>query len=295
MVINKKILALFELIDDPDVEVYETVAGQLMGYGSEIVPNLEELKFSFEDENVQVRIENLIRRVLFTNVQKSFLSWASEANPSLLKGALIIANYQSPNLDIEQALSLFEQIRRNVWLELNNFLSPLEQINVINSILYNYYKFHGEEMSSHNPDFFFLNYLLENEKGNAFSIGVIYLSICEALDVPVFAVDLPRQFVLGYFDSLYNFLGPDKEPEETVEFYIDPVNGMVYTYRDVIVYLKTINADPQKDYMQPLSSKRVMERLLEKLVETYNYNKDEDRAADMLHLLEALKIEINRS
>lgn len=238
-----------------------------------------------EDENIQYRIEILIHRALFTDLQKQFLDWSNERNPSLLKGAILIAKYRYPNLDITSILSLFEQIKRNVWLELNNFLTPLEQINVINSILYNYYKFNGQEITSRNADFFFLNLLLENQKGNAFSIGVVYLAICEALDIPIFAVNLPRQFVLGYFDNLNSFSDPDITTNQNIQFYIDPVNGMVYTQMDVDIYLQKIQAPSTTEYLQPLTNKQMVARMLEELAITYEYTKETDKAAELQQLI----------
>jgi len=42
MVVNKEILALLQLMDDPDLEVYDSVAERLLHYGKAIIPTLEE-------------------------------------------------------------------------------------------------------------------------------------------------------------------------------------------------------------------------------------------------------------
>ena len=60
-----------------------------------------------------------------------------------------------------------EKMRRNVWLELNNYLTPLEKINVLTSILYNYYKLKGVEIAYSQPEDFLINKTLETKKGNA--------------------------------------------------------------------------------------------------------------------------------
>lgn len=289
MRMNKKIRALLQLVDDPDQEVFETVAHQLLNYGTEIIPNLEQLWEFTEDEATQNRIEILIHRALFTKLQNSFLDWSHEQSPSLLKGALLIAQYQYPNLDVTSVLSLFEQIKRNVWLELNNYLTPLEQINVINSLLYNYYKFKGHELTERKADLFFINQFLDNQKGNAYSIGVIYLSICEALDVPIFAVNLPRQFILAYFDSLFSFFPNDNEPVQNIQFYIDPLNGLVYTQTDVDVYLKKINEKDNQDYLVPLNNKLIIGQMLEELAVTYSFNKGEDKCMELRQLIAILQ------
>lgn len=289
MHINKEISALLHLVDDPDSEVFETVASRLLRYGKDIIPNLEQLWENTEDETVQYRIEILIHRALFKDLQQEFLQWVQEPGSTLMDGAIILAKYRYPDLDKRTVYHLFEQIKRNVWLELNYYLSPLEQINVINSILYSYYKLQGQEIINRDPNLFFINHTLESKQGNAFSIGVLYLAVCESLDIPIFAVNIPRQFVLGFFDNLYHFLSPDSAPVQTIPFYIDPINGLVYVQNDVNVYLKKIKAPADERYFLPMNAKEIMGRMLEELALTYEYAKEEDKAAEIKQLGDILR------
>lgn len=289
MQVNKEIEALLHLVDDPDREVFDTVADRLLGYGKEIIPNLEQLWEVTEDEGVQYRIENLIHRALFTELQHEFAAWSREPAPSLFKGAMLVAKYRYPELNTQQLMKQLDQMRRNIWLELNYYLTPLEQINVVNSILYNYYKLQGHEMTERDPNLFFINTTLESKQGNAFSLGILYLALCELLDIPIFAVGLPRQFVIAYFDTQYHFLSPDTDPIQTIQFYIDPVNGMVYTQNDVEVYLKKIKAGHEERFFQSLSSKEVIVRMLEEMALTYDYANEEDKSQEMHQLIAVLK------
>ncbi len=289
MKLNKEIEALLHLMDDPDGEVYNTVAERLLHYGKAIIPTLEHLWEVTEDEGVQYRIEHLIHRALFTDLQHEFSSWAEDPDPNLLQGAILVARYRFPDLNTQALMAQLEQIRRNVWLELNQYLTPLEQINVVNSILYNYYKLQGHEITSRNPGLFYLNYTLESREGNAFSIGIIYLAICELLDVPIFAIDLPRQFLLAYFDNLFSFLAPDTEPIQVIQFYIDPVNGMVYTQQDIEVYLQKIQAAKEDAYFQPLSNKAIIIRMLEELALTYDYAREPEKSFELRQLIGVVK------
>ena len=226
---NKEISALLQLIDDPDEDVFDTVAEKLLHYGRDIIPNLEQLWEVTVDESVQERIEFLIHRVHFQDLQHELFEWSHSKNPELLRGAIIVAKYQFPDLNVPSILSQFDQIRRNIWLELNSYLTPLEQVNVFNSILYNYYKLQGHELTEREPKYFFINQVLESKQGNAYSLGVLYLALCELLDIPIFAVDIPRQFVFAYIDTLHHFLSPADEVMQQIQFFVDPMNGMVYT------------------------------------------------------------------
>lgn len=288
MIVNKEILALLHLMDDPDAEVFDSVADRLLHYGKEIIPTLEKYWETTEDEAVQNRIENLIHRALFTELQEELLSWAKDKEAGLLNGAIIIAKFRYPDLNMGALRTQFEQIKRNVWLELNNYLTPLEQINVINGILYNYYKLNGREITDRDANLFFVNNTLENKQGNAYSIGIIYLAICELLDVPVFAINLPKQFVIAYFDSLYQFQMPDSDPIQTLQFYIDPVNGMVYTQQDVEVYLKKINVPKEDRFFDPMSNKAIIIRMLDELAQTYEYTNQSEKSMEIQQLIALL-------
>ncbi len=282
---EKEIKALLTLIDDPDTEVFETVAEKLLHYGPQIIPNLEQLWEVTIDEATQERIEMLIHRVHFQDLQKELYDWSRSKKPELLRGAILVAKYQYPEMNVPSVLTQFDQIRRNIWLELNNYLTPLEQVNIFNSILFNYYKLHGHELTEREPKYFFINQVLESKQGNAYSIGIVYLALCELLDIPIFAVDLPRQFVFAYIDTLHHFYSLEDAPVQQIQFYVDPMNGMVYTQQDVNTYLKKINANDKDQYFKPLDAKRVVFKMLEELVLCYRYKREDDKANEIQELM----------
>jgi regulator of sirC expression with transglutaminase-like and TPR domain len=285
---NKEISALLQLIDDPDDEVFDTVSEKILHYGKAIIPNLETLWEHTADQSVQERIEQLIHRVHFQDLQQELLDWSKSKHAEILKGAIIVAKYQFPDLNVPELLSQFDKIRRNIWLELNNYLTPLEQVNVFNSILYNYYKLQGHELTEREPKYFFINQVLESRQGNSYTLGVLYLALCEMLDIPIFAVEVPRQFIFAYIDTLYHFFSPETDGVQQIQFFIDPLNGMVYTQKDVDTYLKKINATERDSYYTPLLSKRVIFKMLEELCLCYRYKREDQKADEIQQLMNIL-------
>lgn len=288
---SREISALLQLIDDPDDEVFDTVANKLLDYGKEIIPSLEQLWEVTIDQGVQERIELLIHRVHFQDLQKEFLDWSQSRHPELFRGAILVAKYQFPDLNIPALLAQFDQVRRNIWLELNNYLTPLEQVNIFNSILYNYYKLKGHELTVREPKHFFINQVLESKQGNSYSLGILYLSLCELLDIPIFAVDLPRQFVFAYIDTLHHFFDTGNEGVQQIQFYIDPLTGMVYTQKDVDVYLKKINAEKRDNYFNPILPQKIIYKMLEELSLCFKYKKEELKAEEVQQLMKILNNE----
>lgn len=288
MLADREIEALLVLADDPDDDVFNTVADRLINYGREIIPNLEHVWESTADTLLQERMELLIHRVYFNDLQEELKIWSEAKRPDILTGAILVAKYYYPDLNVPAVLHQFDQIRRNVWLELNNYLTPLEQVNVINSIIYNYCKMEGHELTERNAQYFFINNVLESKKGNPFSLGVLYLALCDVLDVPVFAVDIPRQFILAYFDTLHSFFSSDPLGIEQIQFYVDPLGGMAYTQSDIDMYLRKINATDTNKYFVRLSNKVVIQKMLEELRQCYRYQHQDSKAEEISQLLAIL-------
>jgi regulator of sirC expression with transglutaminase-like and TPR domain len=290
---QKEIQALFQLIDDPDFEVFDTVANQILNYGKEIIPSLEHLWETTEDEEVQDRIAQLIHRVHFQDVQNELKAWAEVESPEVLRGAIIVAKYQYPELNIPFLLTQFDQIRRNLWLELNNYLTPIEKVNTFNGILYNYYKLQGHELSERHTDHFFINRALESKQGNVFTFGVLYVALAELLDIPIFAVAIPRQFLLAYIDTLQHFYTKGNDALRQISFFIDPMNGMIYTQNDVEFYLNKVKADATNPkFYRAQSSVSIIYRMLEELHLCYGHKNEEEKADEIKLLMNILEFKI---
>ena len=285
---NKEISALFHLIDDPDEEVFNTVSEKIVSLGRGIIPNLENLWENTNSEEVQVRIESLIHKLHFRDLVNDFTEWKS-GSADLLQGAMLVARYQYPEMLSTSTLQEIEKIRRNIWLELNSYLTPLEQINVVTGILYNYSKLKGAEVAYDIPEDFFINKVLETKKGNAITTGIVYAIICELLDLPVKAINIPKQFILAYFDVNYNYPNPSGHIGSKINFYIDPLNGQIYTHKDVENYFKRISVPPTSSYFKQLSNKRVIQYLLEELSKCFDDDKNRYKQKDLLYLAALLE------
>jgi len=287
LVANKEISALFHLIDDPDEEVFHTVSSKIISFGKDIIPNLENLWENTNKEEIQERIETIIHKLQLRDLTNDFIDWKN-GSCELLQGALLVARYHYPEMLEVQALQEIEKLRRNIWLELNNYLTPLEQVNVMTSILYNYYKQKGVEISYSQPEDFLITKTLETKKGNAISNGILYLVLCDKLDIPVKATNIPRQFILGYFDPQYEFLNPAGHSVEKINFFVDPLNGNIYSHKDVENYFKRISVTPAPAYFRQLTNKRIICFLLEELSKCFDNDRNRYKMDELLTLVKLL-------
>ena len=266
---NKEIKALLKLIDDPDEVVYETVSNKIISLGKAIIPNLENYWESIVNTELQEKIELLIHQLHFEDVKQEFEKWKAD-KPDLLAGTMLVAKYIYPEMDTNIIFKEIEKLRRNIWLEMNSYLTPMEQINVLGSIVYSYYKQQGVEISYQNIDGFLINKTLENHKANAFGNGTLLLILSHLLDIPVKAINIPNQFILAYFDTHYEILNPKGHASEKIKFYLDPVNGQMYSHKDVENYFKKISVPPVSSFFRPIDNKSIIVMLLSELIKCFD-------------------------
>lgn len=270
---SNEISALLTLLDDPDEEVFGAVSQKIIGYGKPIIPNLEHLWETNPDEQTQERIEVLIHRLHYRDLAEDFRLWGLSGHHDLMMGAILACRFQYPDILTASVQQEIEKIRRNIWLELNNYLTPLEQINIVTSILYSYYGLKGNEINYQEPGEFLLHKIIESKRGNQLGNGVLYLLLCELLDIPVKAINIPRQSVIAYFKPGYsdeNLADPFKK----IEFFIDPSSGQVFTHTDVESYFKRISVPLTASFFRPQSNKKVIRTLLEEMGKCFDDDKN---------------------
>lgn len=280
---DREIAALFTLIDDPDEEVFQTVEQRLMSYGLPIVPSLENLWEQTISEAIQERIETIIHKLHYSSLFDEFTSWKN-GDAELLFGALLVAKYQFPEMAASTPLQEIEKIRRNVWIEMNSYLTPLEQIKVIESILYNYYKLKGGEIAYNQPNEFTINKTLETHKGNAITMGILYLVICEMLGISVRAIQVPRQFLLAYFQPGGSQHKDDEPVSSRIKFYIDPSTGAAYSHQDIETYFHKIQVPSTPAYFRPMENRQIIQILLEEFAKCFDNDKQSYKYHELMDL-----------
>lgn len=288
---NKEIKALFHLIDDPDQEVFDSVSDRIVSYGRGIIPNLENLWENTLSNDIQERIELLIHKLHYRDLTDDFLHWKSSSYQDLLTASLLVAKFQYPDLVTTPILQEIEKLRRNIWLELNSYLTPLEQVNVLTSILYNYYGLKGTEVAYQHPEEFVINKLVETKRGNSISNGILYLLLSELLDIPVKAINIPRQFVLAYIKPDYEEDAERTGAQQRIEFFIDPMSGQVFSHKDVESYFKRVSVPPVASYFKPLSHNRIIQTALEEFGKCFSDERNAYKQKELLQLAKLLDIE----
>ncbi|MEO6304142.1 MAG: transglutaminase-like domain-containing protein [Bacteroidia bacterium] len=267
----KEVIALITLLDDPDEVIYVQVKDRFIVLGPPAIPHLETAWENSFDAIMQKRIENIIHTIQFETLQKALKNWAKVDQDDLLKGVLILARYQYPDLDENKIRKQLATIKQDVWLELHEDLTALEKVKIINHILFEVHQFSGNITNYHAPQNSFLNNVLESKKGNPLMLSVVYLLICIELKIPVYGINLPQHFVLAYLNEEANLIDVNnKTLSNNILFYINPFSkGLLFNQKDIDQFLKQLNLDLEPKYYLPCSNIDIIKRCINNLIFSY--------------------------
>ncbi len=279
---NSQLHALIRLLDDPDSDVYENVHGKLVSFGKTVIPVLESEWETVGQNAIQERIIQIIEEIEFEAACKALIDWKATQTDDLATGALIAATFQYPDIDFEAIRKQLLVLHRDVWIELNDNLTSLEKVRVINHILYDvhqfrpYTKYHTSEQS------FFLNNLLDNHSGSPMTLGILYKVLADMLDLPIVGIDLPHHFILGYRD-VYNHTGNE------LLFYINPYSkGAVFGRGELERYMEKLQVETPTPELKPMSNVEIVQRMLVELKACYQRSgkyKKMDEVSKLIRML----------
>ena len=280
--------ALISLMDEPNEEIYLTIQKKIYSYGPAAIPLLENAWDSSFDHLLQQRIAEAIHAIQFDEIKVRMKSWKENNAHDLLEGFMLVTKYQYPDMDEDKIIKKVGRISQDVWLEVNNKLTGLEKIKVINHILYDVHKFTGNKVNISSVENYYLKNLLESKKGTPLSIGILYIIIAQGLNIPVHGVNLPKHFVLAYIDELY--ARHEKKPGSEVLFYINPFNrGAVFTKKEIELFVKQLQIKKEGAHVAPCNHVTIIKRLTQELIENYELAGNISKATELREIFNILK------
>ncbi|MGQ1891956.1 transglutaminase-like domain-containing protein [Thermophagus sp. OGC60D27] len=267
---TQKIKALITLLDDPSEEIFSTVENELLKAEVDIVPELEKIWETQADGVVQSRLENIIHSLQFRDVKKRLREWKATDGEDLLTGVWLIAKYQYPELTYEEIDRSIDKLRKDIWLELNEHLTALEKVRVINHILFDVYGFSRNNSNLLAPQNSFICDVIDTRKGNAISLSIIYAEIAQRLGMPVYGVNLPKNYILAYMDEPEQSNRIRLSEDSSVLFYINPINkGAVLGRREIEQFIKQQKLETNMSFFNPCSNLDTIKRVLNNLLLAY--------------------------
>ncbi len=282
---SSTIQALIHLIDDPDDVIFAQVRNQLLQYGSDVLPYLEDSWLAYENGDLYFsRIEKVIKDIQFQETCEQLKEW-QKGDRDLLEGTLIIAKHRYPHLDTKQVYTFFDHLSKKIWLEISNKFTAFEKVHVINRILYDSFEFNGDNKNYHCPFNSYINTVIEFKKGNPLSLAIVYSIIAQRVDLPIYGVNLPNHFILAYLDEDNCHQFSNIENHFGVLFYINAfANGCILDHEEVKSFLEQSNITPSKAYFEPCSNTAILKRMLNNLISCHSTSKKMEHVQELMLL-----------
>jgi regulator of sirC expression with transglutaminase-like and TPR domain len=286
---KQELLAILTLLEDPDTQIYDALFQSFMERGVEGVPDLEKAWELSGNADTQGKLEDLIHKIQLNFIHTSLSNWVKSGARDLLEGAFVIAKYQYPDLILSEILEPVDKVIHDAWLEMNDNLTALEKVRILNHVFYDIHKFSANTTNYNSPQNAYINQVIVSKKGNPVSLGIIYASIAQKLGLPIYGVNLPKNFLLAYKDEFTEILETESV-HENILFYINPFNhGAVLGRKEIDVFLNQQGVTPDEVYYQPCSNVEIIQRLVLNLIYAYEKLGYEQKILDLQTLLKIAK------
>lgn len=286
------------LLDDSDERVVGHIEEQLLNLGEEIIPFLEKAWPEENNPKRQERIIEVIKRISQRSLLDNVTEWKNSLSQDLLEGVLLIERLFDPAIDKQVIDNKLDKIKLDAWLELNYDLTSFEKVKILNHIFFEVHQFKGDTDSYHHSSNSFISSVLDRKRGNPISLAIIYSIIAQRLNIPVYGVNLPQHFVLGYikdFDwqPLKRFNDESMLKDESgseVMFYINPFNnGLIFNRENILKFLKQLKLEPKEDYFKACSNMDIIIRVLRNLEVSFAKENNTFRLEQVKKMLELLR------
>ena len=257
---------MIRLLDEPDEKLYAAIRTQILALGSKAIPKLEEAENTFPNPIVTQRLEEIIYTIRTNDTFEKLKRWSATQEHHLLEAWILISAYLSPDDNGEIQKESVNKLYRDVWVEMNQDLTALEKIRVINHVFYNVYQYDALPEKKAMVPAYLLGNVLRMQRGNPLSLAMLYLIVAQRLGLPVYGVNLPRHFILAYTNGSALPVPAENYQEKDILFYINPFNkGAIFRKSEIELYLKQLRITPQEKFFLPCNNQEIVKRLLHEL------------------------------
>ena len=285
MNIQKELPSLLKLLDEPDQSIYSDVENRILSYGIEAREFLKDANLYNTDEISRERIQSLLSKINLQYIKTELQKWKNSSEKDLLSGMLLIAEYRYPELNKEEINKKIDLIRKDAWLELNQNTTALEEVKILNHVIFDIHGFKANKQNFYAPENSYINNLLDFKYGNPISLSILYSIIAQKLDIPIYGINLPEHFILAYVEAPF----PLNATKEDILFYINAFNsGIAFPRNEIEDFLNKIEITPQTHHFIPCSNIVILQRVINNLINSYNQENQQDKVIELDSLLHTL-------
>ncbi|MBD2178796.1 tetratricopeptide repeat protein [Pseudanabaena sp. FACHB-1998] len=187
----------------------------------------------------------------------------------LIEGTLAIAWEEYPRMDLGYYREMLDRMVSDLQPRLAQINYPLKIVQEINQYLFVEQGFIGNDNDYYDPRNSFINDVLERRLGIPLSLSIIYMAIGDRLKFPIEGISFPGHFIV-------------RPQHPDIEIFIDPYNkGEILFPEDCAAKLAQLygrEVPLQKEYLQPVGVRRILDRLLTNLKLIYLRRREPTKA-----------------
>ena len=279
--------ALISLLEDPDEGIYHTVRQELEQIGEAVLlPLRDAISEEGHGDIFLKRAKELLDHLGADEVRGGFADWINSDDHHLAEALILLDRYIDPTRSVEALKKTLQRVRQDIWLELNDDMTALEQVRVINRIFFEHHGFAGTRGGAAKPSHALPREVIEQRKGNSLALGALYLAMAQELGLPIHGVNLPNHFILAYCDG--GHLGEFSEDggPGSILFYINPFSkGSIIHPEEVNVFLGHLDLPVDQQHCGPCHPVDVVRRLIGNLAYAFEREEQLEEAERMRELL----------
>ena len=278
---------LLALIDDRDEEVFFAVRDKLIEAGPAILPVLEYALSSSTNLLQHERLELIINQLKLSKLVDKLARWIISEDKILLDGWILGSTIHYPSISSDKIDVLIQNIVREIWIEINDSLTSLEKVSIINHVFFELYHFGLNTSDIYAPENCLINNLLISRKGNLISLSTLYCILAQRLNLPIHPIGIGQYLILGYYEPQISkeVYGENADP---YLFYINMDHKGAIIGAKELEYFVHENKESLEN-ASPLSEETLIKKLLISLKQCYQSMGDEEKAFLTDKLLEKLR------
>jgi regulator of sirC expression with transglutaminase-like and TPR domain len=251
-----RIDALVTLLADDDPKVGETIAQHLKEIGAAALPALEDAAGS-TNPLLGSRARSLVGDLKREAAVTAIGVFGRHDPVPLEEGLLLISRLHAPDLDTAACAARLDRMAEDLMLRLD----PGDGVDALIAGLARYVH-HEQGFSANTDDYYdiansYLHTLLETRRGIPISLSCLYLLLAQRLHLPFYGVGMPGHFLVRYNDGHETRI-------------VDPYGrGRVLDREGCTALLRGLGLSYDERYLEPVSSRYILERTLKNLIAIY--------------------------
>lgn len=285
----KKLNALVSLLEDPDEKIYCVIKSLIKAEKTRVIPILDAIIAKNNLDLQYHRAEEIHKELRCEALYKSLDAWKKSDEKDLLSGIITLNRFHNPHLSEEKITDKLAEIRRAIWLELNDNQTSFEQVKIFNHVFFEVLGFQISPEKAEAIGSLDIETVLESKSGHPLTIGIVYSILAIQLDLPIYGVDFPYVFILAWMDENHLGVLSELDNDYGVLFYINPMNnGVLFDGQHMNDFLREMDVKPQRSFFEPSSNTRILRRYISTYEAFCKMNGEIETLERMIQLREIL-------